>query len=281
MPISLQLPSREALTLPDKVTPYDEFELPPPPDANWLLSHVEDIAMGRKGRVTLRDIYLPEEFSPSQFPGVYEETLAPIEGLELELDFGIELGREAPAPRPIEEEMVSELEVVPLRKEVAEGEPSLELPSGEIPMGGEEFEFHSADISRARITESPLSEIGEEYARQVDAEYASLRRAELYEPEEERALVRRPEQRAKKQKILIPDEEFALSNDQIRQQQANRDNIIKPTTLLPRDPFLAALIDMQKTGGFVSSIMMEGRASTWAPELRGMLSLDAFQGLRA
>jgi cohesin complex subunit SCC1 len=79
---------------------------------------------------------------------------------------------------------------------------------------------------------------------------------------------------------LIPDEEIALSNDQIRQKQANRDSIIKPTALLPRDPFLATLIDMQKTGGFVSSIMMGGRTSAWAPELRGMLSLDAFQGLR-
>jgi cohesin complex subunit SCC1 len=50
MPLSLQLPSREALTLPDKVTLYDEFELPPPPDANWLLPHVEDVARGRTGK---------------------------------------------------------------------------------------------------------------------------------------------------------------------------------------------------------------------------------------
>jgi cohesin complex subunit SCC1 len=35
---------------------------------------------------------------------------------------------------------------------------------------------------------------------------------------------------------------------------------------------------MQKSGGFVSSIMMEGRSLSWAPELRGMLSLDMVRG---
>ncbi|KAL5610748.1 hypothetical protein FOBRF1_006865 [Fusarium oxysporum] len=284
LPASLQLPEREALTLPDKVTPYDGFELPLTPDVNWLLSQIEEVEIGpidRKRRVSLRDIYLPEEFSPpSHDLALYGEELEPMEGLDLELDFGIELGREAPAPRPIEEEMVSELEAMPPEKEGAEGEPSLELGLGRIPIGGEEFEFHPADISRARITESPLSEIDEALAREVEAEYDVLRRIELHELEEERVLMRRPEQRAKKQKILVPDEEITLSSAQIQEQQANRDNITKPTAFLPRDHFLAALVDMQKSGGFVSSIMMEGRSSAWAPELRGMLSLDAIQASR-
>ncbi|KAH7115545.1 double-strand-break repair protein rad21 [Dactylonectria macrodidyma] len=280
IPISLELPDREALTLPYEVPPYDDFELPPPPEVNWLLSQIEEMETGpidRKRRVSLRDIYLPEEFSPSHYAGLYEEVSEPMEGLDLELDFGIELGREAPAPRPIEEEMVSELEAMPLEKEGAEGEPALELGFGEIPMGGEEFEFHPADVSRARITESPLSEIDEALAREVEAEYTSLHRAELQELEEQRALMRRPEQRTRKRKILVPDEEITLSSNQIQEQQANRDNITKPTTFIPRDPFLVALIEMQKTGGFVSSIMLEGRSSAWAPELRGMLSLDAIQ----
>jgi cohesin complex subunit SCC1 len=265
------------------VTPYDGFRLPPTPDVNWLLSQIEEVEIGpidRKRRVSLRDTYLPEEFSPSHYLGLHGEVLEPMEGFDLELDFGIELGREAPAPCPIEEEMVSELEAIPPRKEGAEGEPSLELGFGEMPIGGEEFEFHPADISRARITESPLSEIDEALARELEAEYTALGPAELHEPEEERVLMRRPEQRVKRQKILIPDEEITLSNHQIREQQANRDNITKPTAFLPRDHFLAALVDMQKSGGFVSSIMLEGRSSAWAPELRGMLSLDAVQAPR-
>ncbi|KAK2669889.1 Rad21/Rec8-like protein, C-terminal, eukaryotic [Fusarium oxysporum f. sp. vasinfectum] len=224
IPASLQLPEREALTLPDAVTPYDGFGLPPTPDVNWLLSQIKEVEIGpigRKRRVSLQ----------------------------------------APAPRPMEEEMVSELEAIPPEKEGAEGEPTLELGLGRIPIGGEEFEFHPADISRARITESPLSEIDEALARELEAEYDALRPAELHEPEEERVLMRRPEQRVKRQKILIPDEEITLSNHQIREQQANRDNITKPTAFLPRDHFLAALVDMQKSGGFVSSIMLEGRSS--------------------
>ncbi|KAH7141547.1 double-strand-break repair protein rad21 [Dactylonectria estremocensis] len=280
IPISRQLPDREILTLPDEVTPYADFEFPPPLDVNWLLSQIEEVEAGtidRRRHVSLRDIYLPEEFSPSHYSGLYEEVLEPMESLDLDLDFGIELGREAPAPRPIEEEMVSELEAMPPEKEDAESEPALEQGFGEITMGGEEFEFHPADISRARITESPLSEMDEALAQEIEAEYTSLRRAELQEPEEQRAFVRRPEQRIKKQRILVPDEEITLSSSQIQDQQANRDSITKPTTFIPRDPFFVALIEMQKTGGFVSSIMMEGRSSAWAPELRGMLSLGAIQ----
>ncbi|KAF4332176.1 cohesin subunit rad21 [Fusarium beomiforme] len=282
LPVSLQLPEREELTLPDEVIAYDSFDPPPTVDVNWLLFQIEEIQtspIDRKRRVSLRDIYLPEEFSPSPDLGLYGEALEPMEGLDLQLDFGIELGREAPAPRPIEEEMVSELEAMPPEKEGTEREPSLELGLAGIPIGGEELEFHPADISRARITESPLSEIDEALAQELEAEYEALRQVELHEPEEH-VPTRRPEQRAKKQKVLVPDEEITLSSPQIREQQANRDNITKPTVFLPRDPFLAILIDMQKSGGFISSIMMEGRSSAWAPELRGMLSLDAIQPSR-
>ncbi|KAM6513957.1 hypothetical protein FALCPG4_015145 [Fusarium falciforme] len=112
LPISLQHPEPEALRLPNEVIPYNGFELAPPPDANWLLSQIGDVGVApvsRKPRVSLRDISLPEDLSPSRYPGMYEEAAVPMEGLDLELDFGIEIGREAPAPRPFEEEMVSEL----------------------------------------------------------------------------------------------------------------------------------------------------------------------------
>lgn len=322
MAINLQIPNREALLLPDRITPYDNFELPPPPDASWLLSQVEDVTttpVGRKGRVSQRDINLQEEFDNSQFLqdnlGLDDDALVPLDDIEdlLEIDYGdlgdesraVETGREAPAARSVEDDMLSEFDLMPRLKEGgAEEDTAMDFPAGDdgvviadlegdIPMGDDDFGLHPADetampemsavpdISRARISESPLSDIDEDFAKEVEAEYAQHHQTDLYEPDEDadQTLVRRPAQRARKQKILTPDEEIALSSNHIKQQQANRDNIIKAASFLPRDPFLLALMDMQKSGGFVSSIMNEGRSSAWAPELRGILSLDAVRGM--
>ena len=65
-----------------------------------------------------------------------------------------------------------------------------------------------------------------------------------------------------------------LSSIQIKQQQADRSAILKPASYLSRDPLLLNLMNMQKSGDFVSSVMGEGRAKGWAPELRGILSIE-------
>lgn len=320
--INLQVSNREALLLPDKITPYDNLDLPPPPDASWLLSQVEDMTstqVGRKGRVSNnRDINLQEDFDNSQFlqggTSLDEDALAPMDDLELELDFGldidggpshsIEMGRDAPVARSIEDDVFSELDIMPRQKDMAERDVSHALDlddgvriadaEGDIHMGDDDdFQFNAGDQSvipemapapefefgRARISESPLSDIDEQLAKEVEEEYSRHNHTDLYEPQEdmELTLVRRPAPRPKKQKIMMPDEEIALSSSHIKQQQADRHNIIKTASFLPRDPFLMALMEMQKSGGFVSSIMMEGRSSAWAPELRGMLSLDAMR----
>ncbi|KAJ4324088.1 hypothetical protein N0V84_004054 [Fusarium piperis] len=284
LPISLQYPDPETLTIPNEVVPYNGFELAPPPDANWLLSQIGDVGVvpvSPKRRVTLRDITLPEILTPSQYTGMYEEAVVPTEGFDLELDFGIEIGREAPAPRPFEEEMLSELETRPAEKEGPEIEPSFEAGLGELPIGGEEeFEFHPADITAPPIPESPLSEISEEVVQQIEEEIPSLRLSEPHEPEEERPILRRPEQRIRRRRIMAPDEEITLSSRQIQEQQTNHEAITRPTRFIPRDPVLATLVDMQASGGFVSSILMEGRSAGWAPELRGVLSFDAVQEAR-
>jgi cohesin complex subunit SCC1 len=123
-----------------------------------------------------------------------------------------------------------------------------------------------------------LSDVDEQFAKHLDAQYGNT--TDLYEPQDdtETTIVRRPAQRAKKQKILMPDDEIALTSTHIKQQQANRENIIKPARFVPRDPVMLALLDMHRNGGFVSSIMMEGRSSAWAPELRGLLSLESMRG---
>jgi cohesin complex subunit SCC1 len=313
MAVHLQVANREALLLPDKITPYDNLDLPPPPDASWLLSQVEDVAaapVGRKGRVSNnRDINLQEDFDNSQFlqagNGMDEDQLDT--NVELDLDFGfdmegdtqtMEVGRDAPAPGPMEDDVFSELDIMPRVKDLGEGEPSTALfgdddvriadEEGDIAMGDDDFQFNAGDQStmaaisagtemqRARISESPLSDIDEQFAKEVEAEYTA-QNLDLYEPQEEaeHALVRRPAQRARKQKVLMPDDEIALSSTHIKQQQVDRNNIIKPASFLPRDPFLLSLMEMQKSGGFVSSIILEGRSAAWAPELRGILSLDS------
>lgn len=310
--------NREALLLPDKITPYDNLELPPPPDASWLLSQVDDMTatpVGRKGRISNnRDINLQEDFDNSQFlqgdDGMDEDDLAPMDGLDLELDFGIdmdggpsqsiEFGRDAPAPRHVEDDMLSELDVMPRHAKdepnaLDFGDDGVRIADGEgdIPMGDDDFAFNvddqsampelagAAALNRARISESPLSDIDEALAREVEEEYSRHNHTDLYEPQEdtEHALFRRPAQRPKRQKIMMPDEEIALSSSHIKQQQADRHNIIKPAAFLPRDPLMLALMEMQKSGGFVSAIMSEGRSSAWAPELRGMLSLEAIRGI--
>ena len=313
MAANLQIPNREALLLPDRITPYDNLELPPPPDASWLLSQVDDITatpVGRKGRASNRDINLQEDFDNSQFLqgtiSLDEDALAPMDELELDLDFGIpmdegmsqsiEMGRDAPAPRDIEDDVFSEADIMPRHKDAADfGDDTVRIADveGDIAMGDDDFAFNAGDqsaipgmpstvgLNRARISESPLSDIDERLAQEVEAEYSRHNHTDLYEPLEdtEHTVVRRPAQRQKKQKIMMPDDEIALSSSHIKQQQADRHNIIKAASFLPRDPFLLALMDMQKAGGFASSIMTEGRSSAWAPELRGMLSLDAVRGM--
>ncbi|KAJ0167827.1 Cohesin subunit rad21 [Colletotrichum tanaceti] len=315
--------NREALLLPDKITPLDNLDLPPPPDAAWLLSQMDDVAatpVGRKGRVSHRDINLQEDFNNSQFLTQGdtlddELELAPMEDLDLELDFGmdiddrptrmdttIEMGRDAPLARSVEDDIFSELDILPRGKDQPEREPSLGLAldfgddnvriadeEGDIQMGDDnEFQFPTGDQSlapgfpgaldmpRGRISESPLSEIDPEFAREVEEEYSRIQHTDLYEPDEdqERTVVRHP-QRSKKRKILLPDEQTMLSSNHIKDQQANHGNILKAQSFLPRDPFVLALMEMQKSGGFVSNIMLEGRGAGWAPELRGMLSLEA------
>ncbi|RTE81508.1 hypothetical protein BHE90_003957 [Fusarium euwallaceae] len=284
LPISLQHPDPATLTLPNEVIPYNGFELAPPPDANWLLSQIGDVdvvPVSPRRRVTLRDITLPEILTPSQYTGMYEEAVVPTEGVDLELDFGIEIGREAPAPRPFEEEMVSELEPRPAEKEGPEIEPSFEVGLGELAIGGEEeFEFHPADITAPPIPESPLSEISEEIVQQIEEEIPELRLSEPHEAEEERPIRRRPEQRIRRRRIMAPDEEITLSSRQIQDQQTDHEAITRPTRFIPQDPLLGILMNMQASGGFVSSIMMEGRSNAWAPELRGVLSFDAVQEAR-
>lgn len=318
MAANMQVGNREALLLPDKITPYDNLELPPPPDASWLLTQLDDVTatpVGRKGRASKRDTLLQEDLDNSQFLGGSmqndDEAQGAAEDLDLDLFFGIdidgepsesiEMGRDAPAARGVDEDMFSEIDMPARNKDDTARDHSLDLNLGDdgvrivdndddILMGDDDLQFNAGDQSampgsvavpdaRARISESPLSDIDEDFAKTVEQEYSHNQTTDLYEPEEETetALVRRPAQRAKKLKIMEPDEEITLSASHIKQQQADRSNILREPSFRPRNPYVLSLLEMQKTGGFVANIIMDGRSSAWAPELQGMLGLD-FRG---
>jgi cohesin complex subunit SCC1 len=304
------MPSRDALMLPDVLTEGDNLEMPPMPDASFLFSQVEDDSHSRKRRAGSREIHLQEDFNGSQFlqnsiENQDDVMLAPMDDLDLGLDFGfddfaptkeadrsVEIGRDAPAARGVSDDLLSEMDIqVPSKDGYAEHDTSLNLGFGGddgIHMGdtdGDVEMFNMGDdatltavplLRPQRISESPLSDIDDVTAHGLEAEHHHNLHSELYEPEEEteQSIFRNPAQR-RRQKLLQPDATTTISNAQIKEQQANRDKILRPQSFLPRDPELLALIDMQKNGGFVKNIMAEGRSAGWAPELRGMLSLDA------
>ncbi|KAI0008817.1 Rec8 like protein-domain-containing protein [Xylariaceae sp. FL0662B] len=316
IPESLNIPNREALMLPDRITPADNLNILPPPDANWLLSqmdtaHAPPSTRGR-GRPSQRDINLQEEFNITQFlpedtMDTDELAIAPMDDLELDLDFGmdiverprgekgIEIGRGAPPPGPIEEE-ISELGVAPPTKG-AEAEPSFEFgeeavriagQDGDILMGGE-FQFDIGEptvmpeiggvppVERARISESPLSDIDEAMARDVE-EWSRLHGISIYEPgqePEEPELL--PQKKAKKRRVFGLDPATQLTSAHIKEQQQNHENILKMPSFISRDPYFLTLVELRNSGSFVSNIMGDGRSKAWAPELRGLLSLDTIR----
>jgi len=311
------MPSRDALMLPDVLTEGDNLEMPPLPDASFLLSQMDDEShLGRKRRAGSRDINLQEDLQGSQFlqdsvenRNIFDAADLYIDEVDgLDLDFGldlddvnpkndrsVELGRDAPAGRPIGEDVFSDTDIqIPAKETFPRGQDESQLDLGFGGDGDDGFQIDDVEmggigdgpdvsalpaapiIDRARISESPLSDIDEDVAQAVEAEH-QRNNTTLYEPEDEteQSIFRNPAQRSRRQRLLQPDSQTTISNAQIKEQQANRDKIIRPQSFLPRDPELLALMEMQKNGGFVSNIMGEGRSSAWAPELRGMLSLQA------
>ncbi|KAK3986677.1 cohesin subunit rad21 [Cladorrhinum sp. PSN332] len=325
IPANLHVQNKESLMLPDRISMYDNLDLLPPPSADFLASQLEEVTStpfaSKKARPSNRDINLQEDFNNSQFLhdtlGYDDEVaLAHNDDLDLELDFGMdiderptklmdksvsmEMGRDAPAARPIEDDMFSELDMG-LGKGQGEREASLGLDldyddgvhiadgEGDIQMGDDDFQFDlgnqsampvtaGPDMTRARISESPLSDIDEHFAKEVEMEYSRHQTADMYEPgDDPTASIINAPQRQKKRKLLQPDDQTMLTSQQIKEQQAKRDNILKPQAFVAHDPYILGLEDLHKNGGFIHNILFEGRSDGWAPELKGLLSLGSIR----
>lgn len=225
--------------------------------------------------------------------------------IELELDLGdddepsVEIGRKDKAPiRTVEDDLISDddkfqgdgfIDDEPIGIRLNSPVPSMVrddnngIPEdGDIVMNDEDqneptfqMDDFTAPIAAPTITDdprlqrdsqSPLSSVRSSIVHAFDA-------TNFDEPEEEEVSIHQAH-KAKKRKILEADGDTVFSQAQIKQQQADRSAILKPVSFLSRDPVLLNLMTMQRNGGFVSSIMGDGRAKGWAPELRGILSIE-------
>lgn len=230
--------------------------------------------------------------------------------LGLELDFGeesltMEMGRDAPAARDLADDIGdTQLDIFGKDKDATLLGNNGREQSVQVSVLGDDdgfrFQDEDGDIdmsafpigddatsllnqqpvipSRERISESPLSDIDPAQERQLEEDVTLINQSQ-FNPEEsemqEEEVFRAPALRTKKMKLLKADEETMISSSAIKAQQADRSKILKPESFLPRDPDVFALTEMYRTGAFVTDILNDGRSMTWAPELRGLLSIES------
>jgi len=277
--------------------------LAPMPDPSFLLSQTLDTNLNH-GNTTIPDWDYSQLLSGSieqpRMELVDDEDDLGINIGEDDLDpafndTSIEIGRNAPLERRQSEDFGSGMKELlddgdDLGINIGEDDeteiaraPELEIGGEDISMGGMTDMDPPVGSVAASIAgdlplqptqreDSPLSELDEEEATALEQEIAEQNNT-AFEPElEEEETIHQA--RAKRRRVLGQDAETMISSHELREQQNNRDKILKPASFLPRDPLLLALLNMQKTGGFVSNILGDGRSQGWAPELRGILSLE-------
>ena len=314
LPANLAMPSAAALTITDKTSDPLLPELDPSllefrpmnidfggkkdDPLNWTsqdLSNPISIEAGRSRRNPMPDVFDDDEDAMH---------------IELDLDFGqdevpmaedpslegpsIEIGRRDRAPRPLEDDRMSETEkfqddnlgldfgdAEPVRARSDSAVPSLiadnpdedrmlldDAMDFQMPMEDPTLQLQDndapADPRLERDSQSPLSSVR-----------SSIVRTFAFDEEEEDEPTMQQAHKAKRRRLLQADSETTISNTQIKAQQADRSAIIRPASFLPRDPLLLSLMNMERSGGFVSSILGDGQSKGWAPELRGILSIEA------
>ena len=303
-PGNVDLPSHQAhtanpnaLMLPDAVTELDLFA--PLPDPEDLLRDDYDRRAPGKDP-TLLDFGTSQLLSESQQTPRREKRTMQLDDIDLGLDFGLG-GDDLIRSTPMSEERSIEMgrrPETPQRDEptVLDGD-DLGIDfgiDGDTTIGGgaalpamdtdqpmldadDGFQFTGLDNElakgaaerRQRDSASLLSDLRPSQERDLEKTF----QLDQNEFEEDPTIIQAA-QRRKKRKVMREDSETQLHNSQIKKQQEDRSAITKAPTFLPRDPLLLQLMEMQRNGSFVSNIMGNGRMEGWAPELRGILSLE-------
>jgi cohesin complex subunit SCC1 len=279
--------SAEALTLPDRITANDLFA--PLADPDLLFSqpirrngHDDDptvLDWGTQSLIT-ESLDLPQTKRPA--------LLLQDDDLELDLgddDLALEVGRRAATPLDTTRDEPTLLQDDDLQLDFGNdmplGDMSALPPVGDtdIPMKDLALEdtLDMGDLpapaperSHNRASVSPLSELRPSQERELEQSFRP-NETTLYDQTEDVVVAA---QRVKRRKVIQMDSQLELSTATIKAQQLDHSKITREPQFLPRDPLLLQLLRMQKTGGFVNSIFGEGRSMGWAPELRGVLSID-------
>ncbi|KAF2237377.1 hypothetical protein EV356DRAFT_574168 [Viridothelium virens] len=220
------------------------------------------------------------------------------------IDVSIERGRTAPTPRAAQDDIIDDnlgLDNddlgLDLGDDEPEGRPSIStLPNigdradrpaeEDMPMIGmdddlgldlgldEEAAPAAQAPQRNRDSLSPLSSIRPSEERDLEASFQANNDTTIATDDRDISVMQAPQRARKRQKTLQADTEIEVRLSEIKKQQSDHSKILKAPSFLPRDPMLLTLMNMQQTGGFVSNILGDGRAQGWAPELRGILSLE-------
>ncbi|KAK2750673.1 sister chromatid cohesion protein 1 [Myotisia sp. PD_48] len=301
LPATATLPAG-GITLPDVLTESDLFMNL---DTSFLFSQPVTLEHDnnnnkRPGSSLGWSSQLLPDSTPHQARAIDRPHLEDDTGLVLDLgedediplghDTSIELGRDAPAPRSAGQDLYSEenrlfdddldldfgedggaldkldasrqMNEAALRDEdIAMG--GMDEPLG-IPIDEDSTVIPNLTSDFTRDSLSPLSSVRSSVVREFeDAE------------QEEAEAPARHHQRAKRRKLFVPDENTVLSTAQIKEQQSNRSHILKPESLLPRDPLLLTLMLAHKDGSFVSRVMEGRNCFNWAPELHALLSIES------
>ncbi|GAB1195269.1 hypothetical protein APSETT444_004525 [Aspergillus pseudonomiae] len=211
-------------------------------------------------------------------------------------DFSMEVGRDAPAPRPVEEDLFSDAgkfndvdlpldlgeDDYPLDKmDLANEGPQdtlLQADDTAMDLGDDgDLAFEAEERRLDRDSMSVLSEMPDADMERLQQEQGEDQ--DEVEGEAEDDMTVQHSQRTKRRKVMTVelDKETDYKAHIIKGLQADRSTILKPTSFLPRDPVLLTLMDMQKNGDFVTNVLGGGRGRGWAPELRDLLSFDAIK----
>ncbi|OOQ82111.1 double-strand-break repair protein rad21 [Penicillium brasilianum] len=283
------------ITLPDVLTESDLFT-----NLDTSLLFPQNLSLElegkRPGAVDFGSQLLPDSSyrrSMSQEPARLEDpSLIDLDldlgedELPLGLDHSVEIGRDAPPARPMDEDLFSDSGKL-------HDDGDLDLDIGDAPL--EKLDFGSDNVNDplmddgpmdfgddagfggetprpesrfARDTESPLSDAG---SAQMDLLESELNREDTQDVQ---SRTTKHAQRVKRQKVIVADKETHYTSQEVKAIQADRSAIMQRSSFLPRDPVLLTLMTRQQNGNFVSSIFGEERSHGWAPELRDLLSLD-------
>lgn len=297
-----------ALMMPDTITELDLFA--PLPDPEDILKEPENRAPGQDP--TLLDFGMSQILDSQTPTRAHQKRTLQLEDDDLGLDLGldgagdlirstpmsdgpsIEQGRRAPTPRRDEPTMLEDDDlgldfgfdadttlggrggsVVPTRE--FNDEP-LNLDA-DFQMGGMDgmddvAKDNAAALERAdrrqRDSDSPLSSVRSSMERDLERTF-QLDQAGLDETD---PTIVQAAQRIKRRKVVRMDAQTELQSAVLKSQQTDTSAITKAPSYLPRDPLLLQLMEMQRNGSFVSNLMGDGRMQGWAPELRGIFSLE-------